>query len=548
MAFIPRRRADAAPGAQSAAPADVTSVADAAPAGATTGAVAMLPLRILVFIGGMISMLLEMSASRLLAPYFGTSLFIWANLIGLVLIYLSAGYFLGGRLADRYPSMRLLSILTTIAALATGLIPFISKPVLDWSVSGLTEVNASVFYSSLLAVILLFGVPITLLGMVSPFAVRLSARSLGSTGRSAGGLYALSTVGSIVGTFLPVLLLIPTIGVKRTILAACVALLAASLYGLRFWERIGAAVPGVLLLAPLFLPQVAPLGALKSPPGMIYEQESFYNYIQVVQTADDTRQLVLNEGQAIHSVYNPNQILTGWYWDYFLAMPYFNAGENAGKVQRVAIIGLAAGTIARQFTAVYGPVPIDGVEIDPAIVDVGRRYFAMTEPNLRVHVADGRTFMRASHDTYDVVAIDAFQQPYIPFQLTTKEFFEEIRAHLSPTGVVCLNTGHTRTDHRLAQAFINTLSEVFPSVYAFDVPNTFNTEIVATNSPTTLTTFRDNLTRAPTDSLLGRVAVEVLPVARVARPEAGGIVFTDDQAPVEQLTDQLILNYIQQGG
>jgi spermidine synthase len=548
MAFVPRKRADAAPGASSSASADAPEVAATAPSTQTTGAVSMLALRVLVFTGGMCSMFLEMSASRLLAPYFGTSLFIWANLIGLVLIYLSAGYFLGGRLADRYPSMRLLSILTTIAALATGLIPFISKPVLDWSVSGLTEVNASVFYSSLLAVILLFGVPVTLLGMVSPFAVRLSARSLGSTGRSAGGLYALSTVGSIVGTFLPVLLLIPTIGVKRTILAACVALLAASLYGLRFWERIGAAVPGILLLAPLLLPQVAPLGALKSTPGMIYEQESFYNYIQVVQTADGTRQLVLNEGQAIHSVYNPNEILTGWYWDYFLAMPYFNAGETAGKVKSVAIIGLAAGTIARQFTAVYGPVPIDGVEIDPAIVDVGRRYFAMTEPNLKVHVADGRTFMRTAHSSYDVVAIDAFQQPYIPFQLTTKEFFEEIRANLSPTGVVALNTGHTRTDHRLAQAFINTLSQVFPNVYAFDVPNTFNTEIVATNSPTTLATFRDNLTRAPSDSLLGRVAAEVLPVARVARPEAGGIVFTDDQAPVEQLTDQLILNYIQQGG
>jgi spermidine synthase len=548
MAFVPRKRADAAPGVSSAAPADEPEGAATTQSAQTTSAVSMLPLRVLVFIGGMCSMFLEMSASRLLAPYFGTSLFIWANLIGLVLIYLSAGYFLGGRLADRYPSMRLLSILTAIAALATGLIPFISKPVLDWSVSGMTEVNASVFYSSLLAVILLFGVPITLLGMVSPFAVRLSARSVGSTGRSAGGLYALSTVGSIVGTFLPVLLLIPTIGVKRTILAACVALLAASLYGLRFWERIGAAIPGALLLLPLLLPQVAPLGALKVTPGMIYHQESFYNYIQVVQTPDGTRQLVLNEGEAIHSVYNPNQILTGWYWDYFLAMPYFNAGESAGKVKSVAIIGLAAGTIARQFTAVYGPVPIDGVEIDPAIVDVGRRYFAMTEPNLHVHVADGRTFIRASHGTYDVVAIDAFQQPYIPFQLTTKEFFEDIRAHMSPTGVLCLNTGHTRTDYRLAQAFINTLSQVFPSVYAFNVPNTFNTEIVATNSSTTLATFRDNLTRVPADSLLGQVAAEVLPVARVARPEAGGIVFTDDQAPVEQLTDQLILNYIQQGG
>jgi spermidine synthase len=548
MAFVPRKRADAAPGASSSASADAPEVAATAPSTQTAGVVSMLALRILVFIGGMCSMFLEMSASRLLAPYFGTSLFIWANLIGLVLIYLSAGYFLGGRLADRHPSMRLLSILTTIAALATGLIPFISKPVLDWSVSGMTEVNASVFYSSLLAVILLFGVPITLLGMVSPFAVRLSARSVGSTGRSAGGLYALSTVGSIVGTFLPVLLLIPNIGVKRTILTASVALLAASLYGLRFWERIASAIPGVLLLLPLLLPQVAPLGALKVTPGMIYHQESFYNYIQVVQTPDGTRQLVLNEGEAIHSVYNPNQILTSWYWDYFLAMPYFNAGERASSVKSMAIIGLAAGTIARQFTAVYGPVPIDGVEIDPAIVDVGRRYFAMTEPNLHVHVADGRTFMRASHGTYDVVAIDAFQQPYIPFQLTTKEFFEDIRAHMSATGVLCLNTGHTRTDYRLAQAFINTLSQVFPSVYAFNVPNTFNTEIVATNSPTTLTTFRDNLTRVPADSLLGQVAAEVLPVARVARPEAGGIVFSDDQAPVEQLTDQLILNYIQQGG
>ncbi|HEY7340527.1 MAG TPA: fused MFS/spermidine synthase, partial [Ktedonobacterales bacterium] len=242
-AFTPRRRADAAPGAQSAesnGPAETTGETSGVEASATTigRPVVMVPLRILVFVGGLVSMLLEMSASRLLAPYFGTSLFIWANLIGLVLIYLSAGYFLGGRLADRYPSMRLLSILTTIAALATGLIPFISKPVLDWSVSGMTEVNASVFYSSLVAVILLFGVPITLLGMVSPFAVRLNTRSVGSTGRSAGGLYALSTVGRIVGTFLPVLLLIPNIGTKRTILTACVLLLAASLYGLRFWERI----------------------------------------------------------------------------------------------------------------------------------------------------------------------------------------------------------------------------------------------------------------------------------------------------------------------
>lgn len=508
---------------------------------------ARLPLLALVFVAGMTSMALEMCASRLLAPYFGTSLFVWANLIGLVLIYLSAGYFFGGRLADRYPSRRLLCALTAAAALATGVIPFISHPVLEWSVRGLDTANAGVFYGSLLAVILLFSVPVTLLGFVSPFAVRLSVDRVGSSGRSAGSLYALSTGGSIIGTFLPVLVLIPAWGVRRTLLAACVTLLAASLWGLRGTVRLGVTLPGALLLVPLVLPQLAPLGALKSTPGLIFEQESLYNYIQVVREPDGTMELVLNEGHAIHSVYNPSQILTGWYWDYFLAAPYFNAGAAVGRVRRVAVVGLAGGTIARQYTAVYGPVPIDGAEIDPAIVAAGQRYFAMTEPNLHVHVADGRAFLRASHEQYDVVAIDAFQQPYIPFQLTTKEFFEEIRAHLSPTGVVCLNTGHTRTDYRLVQAFVNTLHQVFPSVYIFNVPDTFNTEVMATVSPTSLDTFRANLQQAAPGSLMSTVAAEVLPVAQAAQPEAGGIVFTDDRAPIEQLTDQLLLSYIQQG-
>lgn len=503
------------------------------------------PLLTLVIVGGMTSMALEMCASRLLAPYFGTSLVIWASLIGLVLVYLSSGYFLGGRLADRSPSMRTLSAITALAALATGLIPFISRPILDWSVTGLDTINAGVFVSSLLAVILLFSVPVTLLGMVSPFAVRLSVRAVGSTGRSAGSLYALSTVGSILGTFLPVLLLIPAWGVRRTLLAFGALLLAASLWGLRPRVRMGASALGALMLLPVVLPQVVPLGPLKTSPGQIYAEESFYNYIQVIQTPDGTRQLVLNEGQAIHSVYNPRQILTGWYWDYFLAMPYFNQGETASQVQRVAIIGLAGGTIARQFTAAYGPIPIDGVELDPQIVEVGRRYFDMNEPNLNVHVADGRTFLRTTRETYDVVVIDAFQQPYIPFQLTTKEFFEEIKAHLSPRGVVVLNTAHTNTDYRLVQAFVNTMYTVYPSVYRFDVPGSINTELVATNSPTTLATFRDNLQRVPGDTLVGRVASEVLPVATVARPEKDGTVFTDDRAPIEQLTDQLILSYIQ---
>jgi spermidine synthase len=493
-------------------------------------------LLLLVFVSGMTSMAVEMCASRLLAPYFGTSLFIWANLIGLILIYLSIGYFLGGKIADRYPSPRVLCACTIIAAIGIALIPFTSQGILDWSITGLTEVSVSVFYSSLIAVILLFAVPVTLLGLVSPFAIRLSTTNIKSTGRSSGSIYALSTLGSILGTFLPVLVFIPTFGTKRTLLGFAAVLFLASLWGIPLRFR--------LLGLPMIALVAVPLGPLKTLPHLIFYQESPYNYIQVVQLPGGVRELVLNEGEAIHSVYNPHAILTGWYWDYFLAAPFFNPGMRPQRVKRVAIIGLAGGTVARQFTAVYGPIPIDGVEIDPDIVAVGRRYFAMTEPNLHVYTLDGRTFMRTTHKRYDVVIIDAFQQPYIPFQLTTKEFFQEIRAHLTPDGVVALNTGHTATDYRLVQAFVNTLSQVFPSVYIFNVPETLNTEVMATMQPTNIATFVQNMLRFPPGSLLGQVAAEVVPQVQRAHAD-GGIVFTDDRAPVEQITDQLIIDYIQ---
>jgi spermidine synthase len=546
------------------APASTAAHAPAAPAVdlVLAPAVALRWLRALVFTGGVSSLALEMCAPRLLGPFVGTDLFVWANIIGFFLVYLAVGYFLGGRVADRHPSARVLCGLTAVAALATGLIPFVSEPILQLCTRGLNDRNGSVFYSSMVAVILLFAVPVTLLGFVSPFAVRLTVRHLGDAGRGAGNLYALSTAGSILGAFLPVLLLIPALGVRRTLLAVAVALLAVSLWGLdvplalpqgvrrSVRARWLAAAPSAVLLVPLLLPHVAPLGPLKQSAGLIYERESLYNYIQVVRQPDGTNELVLNEGQAIHSVYNPDRILTGWYWDYFLTAPYFNpapAGQQP-QVKRVAIVGLAAGTIARQFTAAYPGVQIDGAEIDPDIVDAGRRYFGMTEPNLHVYEGDGRTFMRASRARYDVVAIDAFQQPYIPFQLTTKEFFADIRAHMTPDGVLCLNTAHEGSDYRLVRAFVNTLSQVFPSVYTFDVPGTFNTEVMATLRPTTPETYARQLAQAPPNSLAAQVGSETVPVVRVAHAERGGVVFTDDKAPIEQLTDQLILNYLQQGG
>ncbi|HEY7355488.1 MAG TPA: fused MFS/spermidine synthase, partial [Ktedonobacterales bacterium] len=291
----------------------------------------------LVFLSGVVGMAIEMLAARLLAPYFGTSQVVWANLIGLILLYLSVGYFLGGRLADRYPSERALALLMLFAAVFMALIPFISGPILQQGVIGLSQANVSILAGSLESVLLLFFVPVTLLGMVPPFAIRLTMRELETAGSSSGGIYMLSTLGSILGTFLPVFWLIPTIGTRRSFLVFAALLFLASAWSLlarsNFWVRpaeVGMprrprlarlAVQTALALA-LIVPagavSAAPLGPIKNIPEMIYEQESLYNYIQVTQAPDGTRELILNEGQAIHSIYNPHQILTGWYWDYFL--------------------------------------------------------------------------------------------------------------------------------------------------------------------------------------------------------------------------------------
>ena len=521
------------------------------PARAMRGRVGLL---LLVFIGGMASLGLEMLGPRLMAPFFGTSLFIWANQIGFTLIYLSLGYYIGGRVADRWPSARVLSGITTVAALFTGLIPFISKPVLYLAAVALNSEIPNIFIGSLFSVVLLFSVPTILLGMVSPFAIRLTLDTVGSAGRSAGDLYALSTVGSIIGAFLPVLVFIPYLGVQRSFFIISVTLLAVSLWGLRPRARIAAAIPGALLLLPLLAPQLVALGPLKTVSGIgygqiVFQQESLYNYIQVVRDSDGTMDLVLNEGHAIHSMYNPARVLNGpgWYTDYALAAPYFATGPAVNMRPRLAIVGLAAGTVAKQYTDVFGPSPIDGVEIDPDIVAVGQKYFAMTEPNLHVTIADGRTFMRFSKSTYDIVALDAYRPPYIPFQLTTKEFFQETRARMAPDGVLYVNASHVGHDYRLVQAFVNTLSQVFPSVYTLDVPSNAaisNTLIYATLQPTTLAGIEARLAQAPAGTPLGAVAAETAPLLKVAHAQQGGIVFTDDEAPVEQITDQLIIDYI----
>jgi hypothetical protein len=185
-----------------------------------------------VFVAGAASLSLEMAASRLLAPYFGSSLFVWANLIGLILLYLTLGYYGGGLLADRYPRPQLFYTITGSASLLIALIPFLAQPILHWALFAFVGNDLDVFYGSLISILILFSLPMMLLGCVSPFAIRLRVEQVGKSGRTAGMLYAISTAGSILGTFLPVLVLMPYIGTSLTFLVTAATLLVLSIVGM----------------------------------------------------------------------------------------------------------------------------------------------------------------------------------------------------------------------------------------------------------------------------------------------------------------------------
>jgi spermidine synthase len=238
-------------------------------------------------------------------------------------------------------------------------------------------------------------------------------------------------------------------------------------------------------------------------------------------------------------------LLTGQYWDYFLAAPLFAPDYASRHIRRIAILGLGGGTAARLYTASYPRARIDGVEIDPAVLSVARRYFDMREPRLSTYAEDARYFLLTHSGRYNVVAVDAFRQPYIPFQLTTREFFRLIRQHLSPSGVVAMNAGHTVNDYRLVNAIAHTMRTVFPSVFIMDVPGTINSVIVASNRPASLTSFRRHASAA--DGPTGTVARRALTLGNLRPAPASGTVFTDDLAPVEQLIDQILLDYVDKG-
>ncbi len=526
-------------------------------------------LYVAVFSSGMTTLAVELSASRLLGNVFGTSNLVWANVIGLMLVYLTAGYFIGGRIADRSPRAITLYRIITWGAFFSGLVPLVARPILSTAASAVFGFQAGVAIGSFLAVLVLFSVPVTLLGCVSPFAIRLALQDITGAGQTAGRMYAVSTLGSILGTFVPVLYLIPEAGTARTFLYFSGLLIAIGLSGLGLQGVEGRRAALRLIWMPVLLLVLALFvlnGPLRPPPPnmtLLYEKDSAYNYIQVVELkapsvrfSAGTRLLLLNEGQGIHSIWAPGAGYYGGTWDMFLAAPFFNAPPyGPADVKSLCIIGLAAGTISTQYTAAFGSaLEIDGIEIDPDIVEAGQRWFGMTQANLNIIVEDGRLALLKSARRYDVIGIDAYRVPYVPWHLTTVEFFGEVRDRLTANGMAVINVGRTVNratggqDRRLVEAITGTMQRVFPTVHTIDVPNSFNTILVGTVARTLPANLEANLKALPPDSPpLLRTALNA--AVHALRPSvASEMVFTDDRAPVETIVNSMLIDFLAMGG
>src|SRR5215208_798539 len=503
-----------------------------------------------VFISGMTTLAAELAASRLIGNVFGTSNLVWASIIGLILIYLTVGYFLGGKWADANPAPGAMYRVLAWGAFTLGLVPYIAGPVLKSAATAFEVLQVGILGASFIAVLVLFSVPITLLGTISPFAIRLSIDDPSHAGQISGQIYAISTLGSFIGTFLPTLVTIPAIGTKNTFLIFSLILLFVALAGLgKFATRREMLTH---LWMPVVIAIIAALArgqALKNSTGQVYETESAYNYIQVAEQNGYTL-LRLNEGQGVHSIYNPHTLQYNGPWDQFLVSPYFNADRKPSDIKRVAIVGLAAGTTARQMTAVYGDIPIDGFEIDPKIVEIGQKYFGMTMPNLNIQIGDGRLNLEQSPYKYDIIAVDAYRPPYIPPHMTTQEFFQIAASHLTDQGVLTINSASVPGDRRLINGLATTMGTIFPSIYTVDIPGTLNTMIFATKQKTQPGNLALNLLTLTADPSVHPLLISTMQTT-FANLKSGyevTTVFTDDHAPIEWIVNDMVVKFILGGG
>ena len=489
-------------------------------------------LEIIVFIAGALVMILELIGSRLLAPYLGTSIFVWTALIGIVLGALSLGYYLGGRFSAKNPSLAFLCLILFLAGLAIFLVAIFKDFILFYST------YFGVKSGAVFATIILFALPGVLLGMISPYAVRLKIKDLESSGGIAGNLYALSTIGSIVGTFLAGFYLIPTFGSNQIIFGLAIALILISLLG-------GRKIFKILIL---FFTIIIWSFFQFLPTPNIFERDSAYNHLRVVDTIDLTSQQpvrILYLATEAHSIiFKENEELYSKYHQLYLLDSLFKP-----KIQKALTLGGGAYIAPLNFLKRYSSAEMTVVEIDPAVTAVAKNYFNLKpNPRLKILHQDARIYLNQNKETYDVIYGDAFASYYsIPFQLTTAEAMKKIYDALTPDGILILNviSSIQGKNSLFFQAEYLTLKKIFSQLYLF--PARYNTNKDLTQHQNIIIVATKGNNRLAKEQLLKTADLEQKALLdnfwdHEPKIEPGIKILTDDFAPVDYYISKILNN------
>ncbi len=477
------------------------------------------------FIAGFVILTLEVLGFRLYAPYFGSSVYVSGSLISMVLIAITAGYYLGGRLADKKPTLKFLYTWIMLAAAYLVVISLFYERLL-----GVLSSFSPVF-GVILVTIVMFAFPMVALSMVSPFLVKVLVREGNPqhVGSYVGVISAISTGGSILGTLAATFFLIPSLGSQNTFLLCDAALFGVAIFYL--------ATRGVVYLLSLAIPFIMLLEVASSDgrSGAVFEEESVYNLVKVYHRGG-AYSLHLNSDRTLQSLYDREAIFTRTYYDMLNLGPILAGGKD------VLILGMGGGTSANQMSLLFD-ANVEGVEIDPKVVEAAERFFRVREinPGIVIHVMDGRRFLLQSEKRYDVIEVDVFHGGmYIPFHMSTVEFFGLVRERLKPGGVMVMNVVSFQNAERGMDLFhyiANSISKSFPSVFAVKMKQ-FNVTVIGANGYFSPDEVQTRIAEYPYGDRTGLQTIMQYARDNIFRyefnPEYG--LFTDDRAPIERVT------------
>ncbi len=489
------------------------------------------------FFSGMAVMAVELGASRLLAPYFSSSQIVWTIIIGTIMIAMALGNIYGGKKADENPNPDRLYSRVLAAAVWIAAIPFVGRFIIIL-IAGLLAVTVStgfLVWAAFLSCMIIFVYPLFLLGTVTPSLVKYTTDSLENNAEVVGRLGAMNTIGSIIGTFLPTFVTIPAVGTAVTFIIFSGILLALGIFYF-LSKRAGIKKSVISLALFIILTILGSTGRFAFwEKDLKYEGESIYNYLQVKDYPDRTI-LSTNVLFGVQSVAMKTDDLTGMYYDYALAAPVM-ADFKEKESPSLLVLGMGTGTFVKQTKKYFPGTQVTGVEIDEKITSLAHTYFDLPE-EIPVATYDGRAYLQGTDETYDCIMVDAYQDITIPFQMSSKEFFTEVKDHLNPGGIMVVNLNmHSDRAGSINEGLTDTIAAVFPFVETVDVKGNTNRELFA-SADTDLSAALNANAAGIDDSQLSAMMTTVQ--EGIGVPETKGQVFTDDKAPVELLGMRMI--------